>query len=413
MKKQLPFLFCLLFSFVQAQVTVSGKVIDEQGKPVQGASVYINNTTIGTNSDTEGYFNLALQHGYHSLTVSYVGFETTSYRVNTLDLPDEVVFQLFQKIDQLDEIVIKNKRTFASKKPYFLDLFVKHFLGESYLSTKTVIKNKHVLKFDYDETTNVLEVSSSEPLIIENQGLGYKITYDLVSFQLKDFGSSYLGFVRYENLEGNERKKKRWEKERRTTYFGSLRHFLNVTVHREPKSGFVVDKIKLVPNPNLPSEEEMNAARKVVEQYGGWHFNKRTNFDIQVAQKLTSANHALSRSQINRFIEIPIQTNISIDDYFVKEEDGMFLFMEDDDEIAFRVRYLNAYQEANYKKVSDNYTTNKEQSSRMTLFEDRVLVNSLGLFHNPLDVYLEGYWSFKKVADELPVNYKPINPSNK
>lgn len=415
MKKQLPFLFCFLFSLAQAQVTVSGKVMTIQGTPIQGASVYINNTTIGTNSDEEGYFYLALEHGYHTLTVSHVGFETTSYNVNTLELPDEVIFQLFERVDKLDEIVIKNKRTFASKKPFFFEQFVKHFIGRSHLSQKTVIQNREVLEFNYDENTNTLEVSASEPLIIENRGLGYKITYDLISFQLKDFGSSYLGFIRYENLEGNERQQKRWEKERRAAYFGSLRHFLNVTIHKKPNSGFVVDRIKLVPNPNVPSEEEMNAARKVVERYGSWHLTKRTSFDMQVRQTLESANTALKRSQVNPFIEIPLQTNVSIEDYFMQEDEGLFLFLEDEDEddIALRVRYLNAYQEDNFRKVSANYTTNKEQKSRMTLLDEQVLINPKGLFHNPLDVYLEGYWAFKKVADELPLDYKPEPSTNK
>ena len=68
---------------------------------------------------------------------SYVGFETTGYNVNTLDLPEEIVFVMFEKNNQLDEIVITNKRKWSSKRPLFMKEFIKHFLGESYLGERS------------------------------------------------------------------------------------------------------------------------------------------------------------------------------------------------------------------------------------------------------------------------------------
>jgi hypothetical protein len=413
MKKLYLFLFTFSSLWLHAQVTIKGTVFDQKGNPLQGASVYLNNTTIGTSSDADGYFSLSVDHGYYSLVASYVGFETTSYNVNTLDLPQEIVFVMFEKNNQLNEIVVSSEKKWASKRAYFLKQFTKFFLGESYLGKRAYIKNKHVLDFEYDEKNNLLEVFASEPLIIENKGLGYKITYDLIHFELQDFGVSYLGFVRYEHLQGNERKQKKWQKERALAYFGSLRHFLNAAIHKELKSGFVVDKVKLVPNPNLPTDEEIAAAKEIVRRYGGLQLNPYSTYNMNSGLKLKAANDVLKRSKGNQFIEVPIQINLPVDQFFTSEEEGHFLFLEDDEDgnMAYRVRYENAYQESNYQKLNDNATTTKQQVSRITLFDDKILINPKGIFHNPLDVFLEGYWGFKKVADQLPLDYKPDKPS--
>lgn len=37
-----------------------------------------------------------------------------------------------------------------------------------------------------------------------------------------------------------------------------------------------------------------------------------------------------------------------------------------------------------------------------------VLIYPTGLESNPLSLYLEGYWSWQKMGDALPINYKFI-----
>ncbi len=55
--------------------TVSGKVVDENGKNLEGASVVVKNTTTGTTTDENGVFNLELMDDT-PLVISYVGFRT-------------------------------------------------------------------------------------------------------------------------------------------------------------------------------------------------------------------------------------------------------------------------------------------------------------------------------------------------
>lgn len=409
MKRFLLYLLSICTIGTYAQVTFSGSVINEQGKPLQGASVYLNNTTIGTDSDADGYFRLSVEHGYYDLIVSHVGFETSTYNLNTMKLPDEIVVQMYEKSNLLDEIVINHKNK-TGNRAYYLEQFQKNFLGQSFIARKARIKNKHAIKFNYDKVNDILEASATEPLIIENRGLGYKITYDLIHFELQPVGVTYLGHTRYENLEGNTRKKRKWEEEREIAYNGSLRHFLTAAIHQDTLAGFEIDHVKLIPNPKRPSEEQILEAEEFVRKHGGLQRNPYEN-NSKINKKLQLANDILTKAKkLNRFTEITLRKNIPLKDYFEKENESMFLFSEHS---SMRIKYKNEYQEGNYKSPDETFSSKNHQVSRITLYDKKVLVNSMGLFHNPLDVILEGYWGFEKVADWVPLDYKPKNNLHK
>ncbi|HRU63890.1 MAG TPA: carboxypeptidase-like regulatory domain-containing protein, partial [Paludibacteraceae bacterium] len=54
----LLFLFSLSIGITYAQTRVTGRVIDEVGEPVIGASIKVKGTTVGTISDNNGNFTL-------------------------------------------------------------------------------------------------------------------------------------------------------------------------------------------------------------------------------------------------------------------------------------------------------------------------------------------------------------------
>src|SRR5688500_2906729 len=62
---------------------VAGKVIDASTRqPLQGASVFCQNTTIGTVTNADGDFHLMLNNGGYDLAVSFMGMETQSMRIS-------------------------------------------------------------------------------------------------------------------------------------------------------------------------------------------------------------------------------------------------------------------------------------------------------------------------------------------
>lgn len=57
-------------------ITVKGKVVDETGKPLMGASVKLKGGSLGTQTDTEGRFTLSNVPDDGILVISFVGFTT-------------------------------------------------------------------------------------------------------------------------------------------------------------------------------------------------------------------------------------------------------------------------------------------------------------------------------------------------
>lgn len=80
-----------------------GKVIDEDGNPLPGATVLLKSTTMGVISDVNGEFTIRMQ-GPGSLVVSFIGF-------NTIEVPvyaglDQVIVSMKSAVSELDDIVV-------------------------------------------------------------------------------------------------------------------------------------------------------------------------------------------------------------------------------------------------------------------------------------------------------------------
>jgi hypothetical protein len=101
MKKLIPFLlisFISLTAFSQSSYRISGKIIDEETKqPLQGASVFAENTTIGTATDNDGVFRLTLPTGGYSIVITFSGYQTETKRVTTADAANEIKVDLKKK----------------------------------------------------------------------------------------------------------------------------------------------------------------------------------------------------------------------------------------------------------------------------------------------------------------------------
>ena len=85
---------------VQQQSVAKGRVVDANGEPLVGVSVYEEGTTNGTITDADGRFELSVARNA-SIAVSYVGFETQSLRA-TSNL--NVVLQ--EENNELNEVIV-------------------------------------------------------------------------------------------------------------------------------------------------------------------------------------------------------------------------------------------------------------------------------------------------------------------
>lgn len=86
---------------VDQEITVRGKVIDENGEAIIGASILVVRTNGGTITDMDGNFTLSVREG-DELKVSYVGYETQNVKVTS----NTITVQLVVSAETLDEVVV-------------------------------------------------------------------------------------------------------------------------------------------------------------------------------------------------------------------------------------------------------------------------------------------------------------------
>ncbi|HEY4205755.1 MAG TPA: TonB-dependent receptor plug domain-containing protein, partial [Puia sp.] len=97
-------LVSLFFSFgVFAQTAVKGRVVDNNGSPLSGASVVVKGTTRGTSTDASGTFTITANPG-DVLEFSMVGFQVGSARVGAAG--KEIAMQLQLKTSTVDEVIV-------------------------------------------------------------------------------------------------------------------------------------------------------------------------------------------------------------------------------------------------------------------------------------------------------------------
>ncbi len=68
---------------ILAQQTVSGKVTDQSGEPLLGASILVKGTSTGTVTDIDGNYTIKVPEGSNTLVVSYTGFNTQEIEVGS------------------------------------------------------------------------------------------------------------------------------------------------------------------------------------------------------------------------------------------------------------------------------------------------------------------------------------------
>jgi hypothetical protein len=131
MKIRFLILFLSISSFCFSQIIIRGTVYDKNGV-LEGAAVYSNNTMIGTTTNKKGEFSITVKEGQHQLIVSYLGYKTLSYALNTTTHSTSLTFTLIEETNLLDEIIIK-KIVYDNAWKSNLKRFKKEFIGSTAL----------------------------------------------------------------------------------------------------------------------------------------------------------------------------------------------------------------------------------------------------------------------------------------
>ncbi len=111
------FLLCSLFTLILNQSwsqnkTVTGKITNENGNPVVGASVLVKGTSIGTTTDGSGSFSFSVPSSSNMLTISYVGYGAQDVSIAT---SNDVAISLSPDGTSLTDVVVVGYGTVKKK----------------------------------------------------------------------------------------------------------------------------------------------------------------------------------------------------------------------------------------------------------------------------------------------------------
>jgi hypothetical protein len=364
MKNLLSAVLLLCFThpvFAQSYYTVYGKVVSaETQQPLQGASVFAQNTTLGTATDADGNFRLSVPDGGYTLAITYTGFNTESIRINNSDgNKKDVVYELSKKEKQMEEVAIVATTEVKDGWEKYGSFFLNHFIGQTANSERCTIKNPEVVHFYFSKKRNRLKVLATEPLLIENLSLGYNIHYSMDSFthEYDTEVSLYTGYPLFEELSTEDpAEQQQWFIARQNAYRGSILHFMRSLYNQTLKQdGFEVQFIV--------KSDKVEKAIPVKDFYKALRFSKDDSTGI---------------------VEIfPSQQRVGV--IFTKSKPP--------------ARYIaaNPNEPAGFQFSMLGFTP-----------EDNISIEQNGYYYDQNFLSISAYWGWEKMADQLPYNYIPM-----
>lgn len=349
-----------------SQLILQGRVTDSvTAEPLAGAHVFIAESMIGTTTDGDGRYELrGVPTGANRLYVSIIGFEP-DFRDLMLRASRVYVFDfaLAERVFEAGEVVIEAERD--DKWLDRLRKFERMFIGETPNAEATTIVNPEVL--DFEDKRGSFTAVATEPLIIENTALGYRIQYFLKDFESTPSRIRYDGEPLFEEMEPESAAQAaEWSARRREAFTGSFRHFaLALIAGRSEAQGF---KTYSRPSVTTTNPGTFDSGRA---------FNGQQRFPLDPASLLTpgesAGEHVLD---FKGYVEVV---------YMGEKEDQAFLQWG-----------------ANRGRITPGY-----QTSWITMERGPTVLDYKGDTLDPYGVTFMGYLAWERVANEVPKEYRP------
>ena len=144
--------------------TVSGIVTDENSEPLIGATVMIQGSTIGTVSDLDGKYSLAIPAGGGDLQISFIGFNTKTLPINS----NNINIRLEESTALLEEVVVVGYGT--QKKSDLTGALAGRVAGVSVQSESVKPKSIPIPVVQVENTTSVeFEIKKPYTIASENK----------------------------------------------------------------------------------------------------------------------------------------------------------------------------------------------------------------------------------------------------
>lgn len=354
-----------------------GAVTDAaDGRPLAGVSVFLNNTSRGTVTRTDGTFRLPMPKGIYELVVSAIGYKTRVMDIDGNRLPDSLKIQLHQMATELAAVTVEPYEVHGWSK--WGKFFWNNFIGTGENAASCSIKNKDVLRFHFYKRSNRLSVTAVEPLIIENKALGYMLEYRLEEFvsDLNTHVVTWSGYPFFQEMTTKKDDQRRaWAFHRQQAYKGSMMHFMrSLYAGHSIAEGFIAEEQVVMPN---------YERRRIREIYhpdfqGPGTFPMDTLYHFWEVLK--------EPDPITRNVLVPPDSLITVD--------------SDDNRRLYFDRPLTVIYGANDR--SQNFY----QSGVQLMSSTPITVEENGNYYPPREILTTGHWAqSEKISNLLPLDY--------
>ena len=397
------FLFLILtaiFHSLAAQQLIKGKVINADNRsPIAGASIYINNSSLGTSSNKDGQFTLNTSSNLVELVITNMGFEKKVLQVQ-LPLEQELTVALFEKSTAIEEVVVTNYLKDGWKE--WGRFFIENLIGIGDFAEDCKITNHEVVKFRYDQKAKVLTAIATEPLKIRNNALGYDLVYDMGVFKM-DFGTNMFYFEGYAFFKDIGKGKSKFKNNRNDAYQLSMNKFVTSTFNKSwEKDGYIVRK--LVKKDNEVRLEARVKYKDILDSVqkkynGNWKLFYASQNEVSEDQLNTIRKQMGQPEQISYLMGI------------MKPEE--IIEVEDPESNLKRINYqdfLYVIFPAEFEK-SRSKLLKKSASQVSELFlvdKEGIIIEKQGAYFPPANWILSGYAvGYSKLAYLLPLDYIP------
>ena len=331
-------------------------------EPIEDAFIFLDNSSIGTTSLTDGTFELQLPDSRDFLLVfSHLKYELLNLEIEgDKPLPDTVFLQATTL--QLDEATVSDTYDPRLRRRR-MRAFRKALVGKDITKKQVLLKNPEAILFSEKEGVLLAEVR--EPLLIENHLLGYNVQLFLETFELAENGEVfYQGKFFFDPMAGNPRQQAIYQKQRLKRYQESSRKFFRSLVSR--------------------------AIDKSVYELGYSQWNQQHSYMSNF--RPVKLKNLMIREMEGRIFEIYPQGILTIIDKEIVLKPELSkpvpLPSNGNDSVAM------------YK-----YKTQKFATSYFLARRGRIRVNQFGLILNPAEVEYYGYWGSLRVAAMFPSDY--------
>lgn len=349
-------LFCVSSSMAQdgQYGSIRVKVFDaETDKPIPFVSVYLDRTTIGGYTSDNGEIEVTkIPYGTYVLVMSSVGYKPQQRKLIIKDdqpvhITTKLALQLLQAVE------IKAKRDDKWQRQF--SRFERLFFGPEHFK-ECKITNPYVINFKTVDGDFIAE--AKEPLKIENNYLGYELTFEMKACTFNNTNYVIRGNVRFEDKKTNDSTlRQKWIDSRVAIYRGSPQHFFKSVIKGEDvKEGF-----------DLYSDVTFTAGIS------------RSAYFLQ----------NLGKSIIPMQIDSRVTPSADNSTYTIKLPSRL------------EVHYLRK------RAKFPTYRNVVHAISFMEVKDELLVVNRYGVVQNPDKFIVIGDMSNLRVADWLPIDYEP------